>query len=91
MIFDKKIYFYFSRLISQELIVASFFIIKAILNPFCIYLPCKVCREYFSIIFNVKKCALYSIKYGNFPIIMFENASTNPAMISNIFSRNSFS
>jgi hypothetical protein len=23
-----------------------------------------VCREYFSIIFNVKKCALYPIKYG---------------------------
>jgi len=23
-----------------------------------------VCREYFSIIFNVKTCALYSIKYG---------------------------
>jgi hypothetical protein len=22
-------------------------------------------REYFSIIFNVKKCALYSIKYGS--------------------------
>ncbi len=28
------------------------------------YLPCLVWREYFIIIFNVKKCALYSIKYG---------------------------
>jgi hypothetical protein len=27
-----------------------------------------VCREYFSIIFNVKKCALYSIKY----VVIFE-------------------
>jgi hypothetical protein len=50
MIFGKKNYFYFSRIISQELILASLFIIKAILN-----LPCIVCREYFSIIFNVKK------------------------------------
>jgi len=41
-----------------------------------------VCREYFSIIFNVKKCALYSIKYGNFPIIMFENIRREPALIS---------
>jgi len=34
------------------------------LKPFVSYLPCIVCREYFSIIFNVKECALYSIKYG---------------------------
>ncbi len=32
--------------------------------PFLSFLPCIVHREYFSIIFNVKKCALYSIKYG---------------------------
>ena len=32
--------------------------------PFLSYLPSIVHREYFSIIFNVKKCALYSIKYG---------------------------
>ncbi len=31
---QKKFYFYFSRIISQELIIASLFIIKAILNPF---------------------------------------------------------
>jgi hypothetical protein len=30
----EKIYFYFSRLIPQELIIASFFLIKYILNPF---------------------------------------------------------
>jgi len=41
------------------------FIIKAILNPFSASLhviPNN--REYFSIIFNMKKCTLYSIKYG---------------------------
>ncbi len=32
--FWQKKYFYFSRLISQELIIASLIIIKAILNPF---------------------------------------------------------
>jgi hypothetical protein len=37
---------------------------KSHLKPFLSYLPFIVCREYFSIIFNVKKCALYSIKYG---------------------------
>ena len=35
------------------------------LKPFLSYLPCIVHREYFSIISHVKKCALYSIKYGN--------------------------
>ncbi len=39
---------------------------KSYLNPFLSYLPCIVCREYFSIIFNIKKCALYSIKYGKY-------------------------
>ncbi len=37
---------------------------KSYLKPFLSYLPCIVCREYFSIIFNVKKCELYSIKYS---------------------------
>ncbi len=37
---------------------------KTHLKPLLSYLPCIVHREYFSIIFNVKKCALYSIKYG---------------------------
>jgi hypothetical protein len=37
---------------------------KSHFKPFLSYLPCIVCREYFSIIFNVKKSALYLIKYG---------------------------
>ncbi len=37
---------------------------KSYLKPFLSYLPCIVCREYFSIIFNVKMCTLYSIQYG---------------------------
>ncbi len=61
--FLTKKLFYFSRIMSQEIIIASLFIIEAILNPFPI-LPCIVRREYFSNIFHVKKCALYSIKHG---------------------------
>jgi len=38
---------------------------KSYLKPFLSDHPCIVCREYFSIIFNVKKCAQYSIKYSN--------------------------
>jgi hypothetical protein len=34
MIFGKKNYFYFSRIILKEIIIASLFNIKAILNPF---------------------------------------------------------
>jgi hypothetical protein len=60
--FWHKKYFYFSRIFSQELIVASLFILKSHLQPFLSYLPCIVHREYFSIIFNVKKWALYFIK-----------------------------
>ncbi len=59
--FWKKKYFYFSRIISKELIIASLFIIKATLTPLS-YLPSIVGREYFSIIFKVKQCTLYSIK-----------------------------
>jgi hypothetical protein len=40
------------------------------LKPFLIYLQCIVHREYFSIIFNVKKCALYLIKYGRSNFLM---------------------
>ncbi len=40
------------------------------LKPFLSYLPCKACREYFSIIFNVKKCTLYSIMY-NIPLLPY--------------------
>ncbi len=38
---------------------------KSHLKPFLSHLPCIVRREYFSIIFNVKKCTLYLIKYSN--------------------------
>jgi hypothetical protein len=44
---------------------------KSHLKPFLNYLPCKVHREYFSIIFNVKKCTLYSEKYGNISLCFF--------------------
>jgi hypothetical protein len=37
---------------------------ESYLKPFLSYLPCIVHREYFSIIFKVKKCAQYSIKYS---------------------------
>ncbi len=53
MIFGKKKIIF----LSQESIIASLFIIKAILNPFS--------ATFHVIIFNVKKCALYSIKYGS--------------------------
>ncbi len=60
----KKI-FLFSRIISQDLMNPGKFIHhKSHLKAFLRYLPCIVRREYFSIIFNVKKCALYLIKYG---------------------------
>jgi hypothetical protein len=44
---------------------------KSYLKPFRSYLPCIVCREYFDIIFNVKKCTLYSIKYGKWRETLF--------------------
>ncbi len=37
---------------------------KSHLKPLLRNLPCIVCREYFCIIFYVKKCALYLTKYG---------------------------
>jgi hypothetical protein len=39
---------------------------KSNLKPFLSYLPCIAHREYFSIIFNVKNCALYSIKHSTY-------------------------
>jgi hypothetical protein len=62
MIFGKKNYYYFSRIISQD--HCKFIHHKSHLKPFLSYLPCMVRREYFSITFNAKKCALYWIKYG---------------------------
>ncbi len=49
--------------------IASFIHHKSYLKPFPIYLPCIAHMEYFSIIFNVKKCALYSIKYGTQKVV----------------------
>jgi hypothetical protein len=37
---------------------------STLLKPYLSYLPCIVHREFFSIIFNVKKCAPYLIKYS---------------------------
>jgi hypothetical protein len=42
----------------------KFILERSHLMTFFSFLPCIVRREYFSVIFNVKKCALYSIKYG---------------------------
>ncbi len=66
MIFWQKKYFYISRLISQEFNHCKFIHHKSHFEPFLSYLPCIVCREYFSIILNIKQCALYLTKYGNF-------------------------
>jgi hypothetical protein len=63
-VFLAKKYFYFGRTISQELIIASLFIIKVILNPVSATIPCIVRREYFSIIFNVK-----SAHYNNLNMV----------------------
>ncbi len=51
-------------MISQELIIASLLIIEAILNPFSAASMYSG-RKYFSILFHVKKCTLYFIKYGS--------------------------
>jgi hypothetical protein len=65
MIFGKKLFLFFknnfkrnnhSKLIHH----------KSYLKPFLSYLPCIVRRKYFS---NVKKCALFLIKYGS---LMFQ-------------------
>jgi hypothetical protein len=61
MIFGKK---FFSRIILQELISASLFIIKAILYPLSATFHVK-CAVNISASFPMqKKCAIYSIKYG---------------------------
>jgi hypothetical protein len=49
---------------------------KTHLKPFISYLPCLMCREYFSIIFKVKKCSLYSIKYGIFTFFLWYSCET---------------
>ncbi len=59
MIFGKKSIFIFQKENYK------FIHHKSYLKPFLSYLPCIVRREYFSIIFNVKKCTLHLIKYSN--------------------------
>ncbi len=63
MIFGKKKLFFKNNF--TRINACKFLHHKSHLNPFLSYLPYIVRREYFSIILNVKKCALYSIKYGN--------------------------
>ncbi len=64
MIFGKKIFFLFFKNNFTRINHCKFIHHKSHLKPFFSYLPFIVCREYFSIIFNVKKCAPYLIKYG---------------------------
>ncbi len=66
--FTKKLFLFFNNNF-KRINHCKFIHRKDYLKPFLSYLPCIVRREYFSIIFNVKKCALYSIKYGIFWIV----------------------
>jgi hypothetical protein len=63
MIFGKKIFLFFKNNLTR-INHCKFVHHKSHLKPSLSSLPCIVHREYFSIIFNVKKCALYSIKYS---------------------------
>ncbi len=62
--FCQKILFLFFKKFFKRNNHCKFIHHKSYLKPFLSYPLCIVRREYFSIIFNVKKCALYSIKYG---------------------------
>jgi hypothetical protein len=63
--FWQKNYFYFSRIISKEIIIASLFNIKDILNP--LSAPSMYSAQgIFQHHFQYKKCALYSIKYSTY-------------------------
>jgi hypothetical protein len=63
MIFAKKKLFLFFKNNFTRINHCKFIHHKSRLKPFFSYLTCIVHREYFSFVFNVKKCALYSIKY----------------------------
>ncbi len=63
IIFDKKIFLFFKNNF-PKINHCKFIYHKSHLTAYLSFLPCIVCREYLSIIFNVKKCVLYSIKYG---------------------------
>ncbi len=59
----KKIIFIFKNNITR-INHCKFIHHKRHLKPFLSYLLCIMCREYFSMIFNVRKCTQYSIKYS---------------------------
>ncbi len=63
-IFAKKIFLFFKNNFKRNN-HCKFNHDKSYLKPFLSYLPWIVHREYFSIIFNVKKYPLNSIKYGS--------------------------
>jgi hypothetical protein len=60
---QKKLFLFFKNNFTR-IKCCKFIHPKSHLKPFLSYFPCIVRREYFSIILNVKKCALHSIKYG---------------------------
>jgi hypothetical protein len=62
MIFWQKKNFLFFKNNFTRINHCKFIHHKSHLKPFPSYLPCTVWKEYFSIILNVKKCGLYSIK-----------------------------
>ncbi len=64
MIFGKKLFIFFKNNFTR-INHCKFLHHKSHLKPFLSYLPWIVRREHFSIIFNVKQCTLYLIKYGN--------------------------
>ncbi len=64
----KKLFLFFKNNLTR-INHCKFIYHKSHLKPFLSYLPCIVHREYFSIIFNAKKCTLYSIKYGTLSLI----------------------
>jgi hypothetical protein len=72
---QKKIFLFFKKNFKRN-IHCKFIHHKSYLKPFLSYLPCIVCREYFSIIFNVKKCTLNLIKYGNWSLTIASGGST---------------
>ncbi len=63
MFFGKNLFLFFKNNFTR-INHCTFIHHKSHLKPFLSYLSSIVRREYFSIIFNVKKCTLYLIKYG---------------------------
>jgi hypothetical protein len=61
--FWQKILFIFFNNNFKRINHCKFIHHKSHFKPILSYLPCIVRREYFSIILNVQKCALYLMKY----------------------------